>query len=415
MAEFKVGDKVRYRGKIAEVVDPRLYGKKVQDGYVYIEYYDKNEKSYCGEGVKKTDLVAANFRALNAKFKVGDKVRVHSPGYRANGAEGSILMVYLSGNPQKYLVDFGDGAHSEMTETSLVAANSSIASSHAINDKWIDDFHVIVTSGKPDASLLSALKEKATAWKLSKKNFSDRTAADRHNAAESKVYDIARRLGAKVIQQGAVMKVVMPNSSVCNSTNAARSPLYTGKSREVIDKITQGKYIGGAVGTVYYNPNGPFKWMINSSGWVYVAQPSRLNVLGDRRFGWKVFRVEKDGMLKQTNYHDFDSIQEAQRAFDELKSINSTNPVVRKALNAVACNSSIDDSLAEAERNKYDSVVLFQKVIGSGTLFPDKFKLDGGYDCEDAVRAAVKTGKYNEAIFYKNGAIKKRIGLNSAN
>ena len=147
-----------------------------------------------------------------AKFKVGDKVRVHSPGYRANGAEGSILMVYLSGNPQKYLVDFGGGAHSEMTETSLVAANS-----RACNDKWIDDFHVIVTSGKPDASLLSALKEKATAWKLSKKNFSDRTAADRHNAAESKVYDIARRLGAKVIQQGAVMKVVMPNSRALNA------------------------------------------------------------------------------------------------------------------------------------------------------------------------------------------------------
>ena len=94
--------------------------------------------------------------------------------------------------------------------------------------------------------------------------------------------------------------------------------------------------------------------------------------------------------------------------------VTSTNYVVRKALNAVACNSSIDDALAEAERNKYDSVVLFQKVIGRGTLFPDKFKLDGGYDCEDAVRAAVKTGKYNEAIFYKNGAIKKRIGLNSA-
>ena len=204
------------------------------------------------------------------------------------------------------------------------------------------------------------------------------------------------------------------NSRVCNFTNAARSPLYTGKSREVIDKITQGKYIGGVIGTVYYNPNGPFKWMINSSGWVYVAQPSRLNVLGDRRFGWKVFRVEKDGMLKQTNYHDFDSIQEAQRAFDELKSINSTNPVVRKAMNSVACNSTIDDALAEAERNKYDSVVLFQKVIGRGTLFPDKFKLDGGYDCEDAVRAAVKTGKYYEAIFYKNGAIKKRIGLNYA-
>lgn len=131
---------------------------------------------------------------------------------------------------------------------------------------------------------------------------------------------------------------ISANSSACKSTNAARSPLYTGKAREVIDKITQGKYIGGAVGTVYYNPNGPFKWMINSSGWVYVAQPSRLNVLGDHRFGWKVFRVEKDGMLKQTNYHDFDSIQEAQKAFDELKSINSTNPVVIKALNAVVTN-----------------------------------------------------------------------------
>lgn len=235
-----------------------------------------------------------------ANFKVGDKVTIPARPSLGVCTIDDIAGDGFSGT--MYYINTPVGLQKE-SERNLRAANS-----RAINDKWIDDFHVIVTSGKPDASLLSALKEKATAWKLSKKNFSDRAAADRHNAAESKVYDIARRLGAKVVRQGAVMKVVMPNSRACNSSN----------------------------------------------------------------------------------------------------------PVVRKALNAVACNSSLDDALAEADRNKYDSVVLFQKVIGSGTLFPDKFKLDGGYDCENAVRAAVKTGKYNEAIFYKNGSLKKRIRLNSA-
>ena len=101
-----------------------------------------------------------------------------------------------------------------------------------MNDKWIDDFHVIVTTSKPDANLLSALKEKSEAWKIARKNFSDKAASDRHTSAEKKVYDIAKSLSAKVIQQGAVMKIVMPNAVAANNAKDSK-----GREINVGDKI----------------------------------------------------------------------------------------------------------------------------------------------------------------------------------
>lgn len=118
----------------------------------------------------------------------------------------------------------------------------------ARNDKWIDDFHVIVTAGKPDPALLEAIKKKAAAWKVAKRNFSSRTAADAHDKATDDAMAIAKRLGARWIQQGAVTRVVMPNAARSRNavvakamnavaTNVKSYPFY------VVDKAMKGKCI----------------------------------------------------------------------------------------------------------------------------------------------------------------------------
>lgn len=86
-----------------------------------------------------------------------------------------------------------------------------------------------------------------------------------------------------------------------------------------------------------------------------------------------------------------------------FNSCASSNPVA---------NASIDSALQEADAGKWDSVTFFPRVI-TGAGFPDKFHLDGGYDCEDLVRAAAKSGKYHLAIFYKNGTKKKEVQINA--
>lgn len=88
----------------------------------------------------------------------------------------------------------------------------------ACNDKWIDDFHVIVTAEKPDLALVDALKKKAAAWKAYKRNFSDKAAGEAHEKAKHDVATVAKRLGAKLEQIGAVLRVVMPNAVVKNDS-----------------------------------------------------------------------------------------------------------------------------------------------------------------------------------------------------
>ena len=70
----------------------------------------------------------------------------------------------------------------------------------------------------------------------------------------------------------------------------------------------------------HFNPQGPFKWRVNSAGWVYVAKPAVLKVLGEKRFGWREYRVEKDGMIKQVGFKDFTTKEEAEKAFLSLNS-----------------------------------------------------------------------------------------------
>lgn len=102
------------------------------------------------------------------------------------------------------------------------------------NDKWIDDFHVIVTAEKPDPALVDALKKKAAAWKAYKRNLSDKAADEAHEKAKHDVATVAKRLGAKLEQMGAVLRVIMPNTAtnavVHKAMNACRANSLVAKN-----------------------------------------------------------------------------------------------------------------------------------------------------------------------------------------
>lgn len=157
--------------------------------------------------VAKNALQASN--ALGDKFKIGDEVYVK--GDKSN-RKHKVTYVFADGSVQ---LDNG-GVMSDFKPMFLTRANAASASAVAKNalarnDKWIDDFHVIKTEGKPDPALVDALKRKSAAWKVLKRNLSDKAASEAHSKAEDEARAIAKRLGAKWIQQGAVAKIVMPD------------------------------------------------------------------------------------------------------------------------------------------------------------------------------------------------------------
>lgn len=99
---------------------------------------------------------------------------------------------------------------------------------------------------------------------------------------------------------------------------------------------------------------------------------------------------------------------------------NSARPskVVANALNAVARNANgLDGLIADLDSGKYDSVNWMPKVIGPGTLYPDgmKFPTGLGYDDEEKVRAAWKSGKYASVVLYKGGSKRGEIPVNVRN
>ena len=98
-------------------------------------------------------------------------------------------------------------------------------------------------------------------------------------------------------------------------------------------------------------------------------------------------------------------------------SARSTNSIVAKAINAVARNASgLDGLIADLDSGKYDSVNWMPKVIGPGTLYPDgmKFTTGFGYDDEEKVRAAWKSGKYASIVLYKGGSKRGEMSINAA-
>lgn len=189
------------------------------------------------------------------------------------------------------------------------------------------------------------------------------------------------------------------------------TPVYQGKAREEMLKIVGGenKWSLAATNKWYYNPSGPFKWKVNSAGWVYVAKPSVLKVSGAIRFGWKVFRVERDGMMKQTDFQAYETIEEAMSKFNALNDrVHAVEQNTGKVLNMAKFK--VGDKVkligASPVRDDFHSGVgkvtkVMERGSGAGyhVLFDDgrefpfvESQLVSANSC--AVRNAVKVGDY---------------------
>lgn len=270
MAKFKIGDKVRAKdpawpGYQGHALGNDVYVvKKVDwDGTVKLD-------GFIDVWVSPGSLISANAEAArNADTPEGRRIierakgrfaAIKDPGQLANvrddilrgisrssaipddkkdALEGEVIYLH-----EQALRKLGFNAVRSRNAVVQKALNAVVAK--ARNDKWIDDFHVIVTAGKPDPALLEALKKKAAAWKAAKRNFSDKAAADAHDKATDDAMAIAKRLGARWIQQGAVTRVVMPNASrstnavVAKAMNAAREVTATNVRWRIITKMWSG-------------------------------------------------------------------------------------------------------------------------------------------------------------------------------
>ena len=123
MAKFKVGDKVKYTGRTGKTVTATIEGALMEPGYFIIKTPD---------GVKlpmpEKLLTAANSRACNAKFKVGDKVK-----FKADGKDlvGTITRCYASSSHEMYDVKVGSETLT-VADTPMKLANSAASANPTV-------------------------------------------------------------------------------------------------------------------------------------------------------------------------------------------------------------------------------------------------------------------------------------------
>jgi len=210
----------------------------------------------------------------------------------------------------------------------------SVVNAVAKNDKWIDDFHVIVTGGTPDKELVDALKKKAAAWKAAKRNFSDTAAGAAHDKAESDAMAVAKRLGARWVQQGAVLKVIMPNAVARNDWVADRTGDYTWRETAKERGIKSALRAAGASYANYIPVNrGSVERMnYDSLSWVVRADESVIDKVAQ-----KMKQLGMEEVSKPTWYQ-----------YDEFTVVGYTK-IKPMPKNAVAKNSVSSDKIDQAD------------------------------------------------------------------
>lgn len=104
MAKFKVGDKVKYHGRRAVVTEVHHDGES--------DYLLDVEGAGSGWYADEDEVTAAN-AARNAKFKVGDRVKVKNPPHHTSDEVGVIKEISGTGRPGDPVmaeVHYGEGA-----------------------------------------------------------------------------------------------------------------------------------------------------------------------------------------------------------------------------------------------------------------------------------------------------------------
>lgn len=152
-AKFKVGDRVRVRQEAADVIEnpalARKTGKVIRvlpGGYYEVD----GELGATGLELSDAELISAN-SALNAKFKVGDKVISKSRKYLGPAK-------ITDETDDEYVVKFDNGMRDMLEKDDVVAANAALNAKFNVGDKvkfWVFD-------KKADGTVKKVVGEKVT-------------------------------------------------------------------------------------------------------------------------------------------------------------------------------------------------------------------------------------------------------------
>jgi len=96
---------------------------------------------------------------------------------------------------------------------------------------------------------------------------------------------------------------------------------YSGKAAEYVHKIQDN------VDTIHtnrwiLNPKYGFAWMEDNRGWVSVMKPKVFRVAGEKRYGYQVYGLSKDGTLRDKSSNWWDTPEEAQENIKQIFNID---------------------------------------------------------------------------------------------
>ena len=96
---------------------------------------------------------------------------------------------------------------------------------------------------------------------------------------------------------------------------------YSGQAAEYVHKIQDN------VDTVHtnswiLNPKYGFAWMEDNRGWVSVMKPKVFRVAGEKRYGYQVYGLSKDGTLRDKSSNWWDTPEEAQENIKRIFNID---------------------------------------------------------------------------------------------
>ena len=103
---------------------------------------------------------------------------------------------------------------------------------------------------------------------------------------------------------------------------------YSGKAAEYVHKIQDN------VDTVHtnqwiLNPRYGFAWMEDNRGWVSVMKPKVFRVAGEKRYGYQVYGLSKDGTLRDKSSNWWDTPEEAQENIKRIFNIDMVQESTR--------------------------------------------------------------------------------------
>ena len=105
------------------------------------------------------------------------------------------------------------------------------------------------------------------------------------------------------------------------SPYSGKTAEYVHRIQDNVDRITTNRWI--------LNPKYGFAWMEDNRGWVSVMKPKVFRVGGERRYGYQVYGLSKNGTLRDKSSNWWDTPDEAQENIKRIFKIDMAQESTR--------------------------------------------------------------------------------------